>query len=60
MTEGAVRREGMFHGWKIVGLSLLTQALQAGLLIYSFGTMAVAIEAEFGVSRTEVLSLIHI
>jgi MFS family permease len=45
----------LFHGWKIVGVSLLTQALQAGLLIYCFGTMAVAIEAEFGASRTQVM-----
>jgi MFS family permease len=46
---------GLFHGWKIVGLSLLTQALQAGILIYAFGTMALAIEQEFGASRAEVM-----
>lgn len=56
MTESRTASGGMiFHGWKIVGVSLLTQALQAGLLIYSFGTMAVAIEAEFGASRTQVM-----
>ena len=51
----APRGGGVFHGWKIVGLSLLTQALQAGLLIYAFGTLAVEIEAEFGVSRAQVM-----
>ena len=45
----------VFYGWKLVGLSLLTQALQAGLLIYCFGTIAVSIEAEFGTSRAEVM-----
>jgi MFS family permease len=45
----------IFHGWKIVATALLTQALQAGLLIYSFGTIAVAIEEEFGVSRAQVM-----
>lgn len=44
-----------FRGWNMVGVSLLTQALQAGLLIYCFGTMAVAIEEEFGASRTQVM-----
>ena len=52
---GPGMRTGLFHGWKIVGLSLLTQALQAGILIYAFGTMALAIEQEFGVSRAEVM-----
>ena len=45
----------IFHGWKIVACSLLTQALQAGILIYAFGTMAIAIEEEFGVSRAQVM-----
>ena len=45
----------MFHGWNIVALSLLTQALQAGILIYAFGTMAISIEREFGASRAQVM-----
>ena len=53
--EKNMDHRGLFPGWKIVGLSLLTQALQAGLLIYSFGTIAIAIETEFSVSRTEVM-----
>lgn len=52
---GHAANAGLFHGWKIVGLSLLTQALQAGILIYAFGTMALAIEQEFGVSRAQVM-----
>lgn len=50
-----IRGGRVFHGWKLVGLSLLTQALQAGLLIYCFGTIAVSIEAEFGTSRAQVM-----
>lgn len=46
---------GLFHGWKIVGLSLLTQALQAGILIYAFGTLALAMEAAFATTRAEVM-----
>lgn len=45
----------VFPGWNIVGLSLLTQALQAGILIYAFGTMAISIEQEFGASRAQVM-----
>lgn len=46
---------GIFPGWQVVAVAMLTQALQAGLLIYSFGTMAVAFEAEFDATRTQVM-----
>jgi MFS family permease len=46
---------GIFPGWRVVAASVATQALQAGVLIYSFGTMAVAFEREFGATRTQVM-----
>ena len=45
----------MFYGWRIVGGSVLTQALQAGLLVYSFGAIATALEGEFGSTREQVM-----
>jgi MFS family permease len=45
----------LFAGWRIVGVTLATQALQAGLLIYAFGTLAVPLAAEFGVGRAQVM-----
>jgi MFS family permease len=45
----------IFPGWQVVAVSVVTQALQAGVLIYSFGTMAVAFEREFGATRTQVM-----
>jgi MFS family permease len=46
---------GLFAGWRIVGVTLATQALQAGLLIYAFGTLAVPLATEFGVGRAQVM-----
>ena len=46
---------GIFPGWQVVAVAVVTQALQAGVLIYSFGTMAVAFEQEFGATRTQVM-----
>jgi MFS family permease len=45
----------IFAGWQVVAVAVVTQALQAGVLIYSFGTMAVAFEREFGATRTQVM-----
>ena len=45
----------MFHGWKIVGVSILTQAVQAGLLVYSIGVLALSFETEFGGPRKDVM-----
>ena len=45
----------MFQGWKIVAVSILTQAVQAGLLIYSIGVLAVAFEKDFGGPRKDVM-----
>ena len=45
----------MFQGWKIVAVSILTQAVQAGLLIYSIGILAVAFEKEFGGPRKDLM-----
>lgn len=45
----------VFPGWHVVAVSVVTQALQAGVLIYCFGTMAVAFEQEFGATRTQVM-----
>ena len=45
----------LFYGWRIVGVSVATQALQAGLLIYSFGSIALALEVEFGSTRQQVM-----
>lgn len=45
----------MFQGWKIVAVSVLTQAVQAGLLIYSIGVLALAFGKEFGGPRKDVM-----
>ena len=45
----------MFRGSKIIAVSVLTQAVQAGLLIYSIGILAVAFEKDFGGPRKDVM-----
>jgi MFS family permease len=40
-----------FRGWRILGLTIWTQAFQAGLLIYGFGVVIMPFADEFGVSR---------
>ncbi|MDJ0657004.1 MAG: MFS transporter [Xanthomonadales bacterium] len=47
---------GLFPGWRMVGVSMVTQAMQAGLLIYAFGTLAVALEDEFSTTRGAVMT----
>lgn len=44
----------MFHGWKILGTVLVTQAFSAGMFIYGFGVLQIPIAEEFGVSRSAV------
>ena len=45
----------MFYGWRIVSCTAVTQMAQAGLLIYGFSTIAMPLEAEFGVPRSQVM-----
>jgi sugar phosphate permease len=45
---------GIFHGWKILGVVILTQALASGMFVYGFGVLQVPIAEEFGVSRAAV------
>lgn len=45
----------MFHGWWIVGVAMLTQAVSTGLAIYSYGLLVVPIGTEFGASRMEMM-----
>jgi len=46
----------MFYGWRIVGVTLFSQAVQAGLLIYSFGILVLPFAEAFG-ARRETLML---
>ena len=46
---------GMFHGWRILGVTLASQAVQAGLLIYGFGVIILPFAAEFGVPRQTLM-----
>ena len=45
----------MFFGWKVLGATVFTQALQAGLLIYGFGVIILPYQAEFGASRQSLM-----
>ncbi|MBK7249755.1 MAG: MFS transporter [Gammaproteobacteria bacterium] len=45
----------MFHGWWIVGVAMLAQALSTGLAIYSYGLLVVPIGTEFGASRMDMM-----
>lgn len=45
----------MFYGWRIVGSTVITQAAQAGLLLYSFSTLVEPLQNEFATSRAEVM-----
>ena len=40
-----------FRGWGVLGLTVWTQAFQAGLLVYGFGVVIMPFAGEFGVSR---------
>ncbi len=46
---------GMFHGWRILGVTLASQAVQAGLLIYGFGVVILPFAEEFGVPRQTLM-----
>ena len=45
----------MFYGWKVLGATIFTQALQAGLLIYSFGIIILPLQTEFDASRQSLM-----
>lgn len=45
----------MFYGWRVVALTMLTQAFQAGFLIYSFGVIIAPYGEAFGVSRQTLM-----
>lgn len=45
----------MYRGWSVAGATVVTQAAQAGLLIYGFSALAMPLEREFGTSRAEVM-----
>lgn len=46
---------GIFHGWWIVGVAMLTQLVSNGLLVYSYGLLVIPIGTELGTSRTEMM-----
>ena len=55
MTHGEKRSTArIFHGWKILGTVILTQALASGMFIYGFGVLQVPIAEDFGVPRATV------
>lgn len=43
------------HGWNVLGLGMLLQALTIGLFLYSFTFWVAPWTEEFGVTRTEVM-----
>lgn len=45
----------MFHGWWIVGVAMLAQAVSTGLAIYSYGLLVIPIGTELGASRMEMM-----
>lgn len=45
----------MYYGWIIVAGAFLAQFFMTGFFTYGFPFMVVPVEAEFGVSRTEVM-----
>ena len=45
----------MFQGWKVLGATVFTQALQAGLLIYAFGVIILPFQSEFDASRQSLM-----
>ncbi|AMN46237.1 esterase [Steroidobacter denitrificans] len=49
------RQTGIFHGWWIVGVALLAQAITTGLVIYSYGLLVMPIGTEFGANRFEMM-----
>ncbi len=45
----------VFHGWWIVGVAMLTQAVATGLAIYSYGLLVLPVSTELGASRMEMM-----
>ncbi len=45
----------IYHGWNIVTVGLLTQAVALGILTNSYGVFAFPMEAEFGASRQSIM-----
>lgn len=45
----------MFHGWWIVGVAMLTQAVSTGLAIYSYGLLVIPVGGELGARRMEMM-----
>ena len=45
----------VFHGWWIVGVAMLAQAVSVGLAIYSYGLLVLPIGSELGASRMEMM-----
>ena len=45
----------MFHGWRVLGVTVATQMVQAGLLIYGFGVIILPFATEFGVPRQTLM-----
>jgi MFS family permease len=44
----------LFHGWRIVGVSALAQAVSVGSTFYAYGVFVKPLVAEFGASRLAV------
>jgi predicted MFS family arabinose efflux permease len=44
-----------FFGWRVLGATLVSQALQSGLLIYGFGLIILPFQAEFGANRQTLM-----
>lgn len=45
----------VFHGWWIVGVAMLAQAVSVGLGIYSYGLLVLPIGSELGANRMEMM-----
>ncbi len=47
----ATKTPGMYYGWKIVGVTFVTQFISIGFVFYSYGVFFKAVAAEFGATR---------
>lgn len=54
------RRAAYFYGWNVVALTLVIQAVTAGISIYSFALFVVPWLSEFGTERAEVMLAIFL
>ena len=45
---------GVFYGWRIVGVALLTHCVTVGLVFYSFGVFLPLLSKQFDWSRGQV------